>query len=139
MMVVDGEGLPMAAQVVSATPAEVTLLEGTPEEIRVPRRSRGRPKKKPERMIADKAYDSDPLRDRLWERGIELIVPTRNGRMTLRYDGRKMRRYRKRFKIERTFAWLNAFRHLIIRHDRYLFMYVAFFHLACVILLLRRL
>jgi transposase len=139
VVVVDGAGLPLGGRVVSANPAEVTLLEGTLATIRVPRKGRGRPKKRPKRVIADKGYDSDPLRERLWHQGIELLVPGRKGRLTYRHDGRKLRRYQRRWKIERTFAWLQCFRHLVVRYDRYLMMYAAFFHLACVILVLRKL
>jgi transposase len=139
MVVVDGKGIPMGVRIVSATPAEVTLAEETMSTIRVPRKGRGRPKQKPKRVIADKAYDSYELRERLFDRGIELIVPARKGRMHKFYDGRKLRRYERRWIVERTFSWFNAFRHLIVRHDRYLIMYTAFFHLACVILALRRL
>jgi len=55
----------------------VTLLETTMEKIAVPRAGRGRPRKNPDRVIADKGYDSDPLRARLAQRGIELICPYR--------------------------------------------------------------
>lgn len=139
MVVGDGQGVPLGVRLDSASPAEVNLLEPTLATIRVPRKSRGRPKQKPLRVIADKGYDSDPLRERLWHQGIELIVPGRKDRLTYRHDGRKLRRYKKRWKIERTFAWLDAFRHLVVRYDRSLLMYRAFFHLACVILVLRRL
>ena len=45
-------------------------------------------------MIADRAYDSDPLRERLKKRGIDLIVPYRENNKQRRYeDGRKLRRY----------------------------------------------
>jgi transposase len=139
MLVTDGQGLPLGTQVTSATPAEIRLLNGTLAKIRVPRKGRGRPRQKPKRLIADKAYDSDPKREELWKRGIELIVSPREGRLCFRYDGRKQRRYLKRWIIERTFAWLGWYRHLVVRWDRYLMMYTAFFHLACVIILLRRL
>jgi transposase len=56
-------------------------------------------------MIADRAYDSDPLRERLHKRGIDLIVPYRKNRRPRRYeDGRKLRRYKRRWIIERTNA-----------------------------------
>jgi transposase len=139
MVVVDGKGIPLGVRIVSATPAEVTLAEETLSTIRVPRPGRGRPKQKPKRVIADKGYDSGPLRERMWKRGIDLIVPARKNRLHIFYDGRKLRRYQRRWKIERTFAWMNGFRHLIVRHDRYLFIYTAFFHLACVIIAMRRL
>jgi transposase len=139
MVVVDGQGIPLGGGIESATPAEVTLLESALDTIRVPRSGRGRPKKKPKRVIADKAYFSAPLRDRLAVRGIELIVPPKKNRRPVTSDGRKLRRYRKRWKVERTFAWLGSFRRLVVRYDRSVTIYSAFFHIACIILVLRRL
>jgi len=139
MVVVDGSGVPLGGGIESATPAEVTLLEDVLDTIRVPRAGGGRPKKKPKRLIADKAYFSAPLRDRLAEKGIELIVPPKKNRKPVTKDGRKLRRYRKRWKVERTFAWLGSFRRLVVRYDRSVTIYSAFFHLAIIILVLRRL
>lgn len=79
-MVVDGPGVPLGVHRDSASPAEVTLLEPTWATIAVPRAGSGRPRQKPERVIADQAYDSDPLRQRLAQRGIELSVPHRRNR-----------------------------------------------------------
>ena len=134
----------------SASPAEVTLLEPTLATIAVPRAGPGRPRQKPERVIVDKAYDSDPLRGRLARRGIELtpappaeqvrVAPHRRNRKKARtQDGRKLRRYQRRWKVERTFAWLGNFRRLVVRWERHLMMYLAFFHLACLLITLRRL
>src|SRR5664279_6443555 len=52
MVLVDGQGLPLGVRLESASPAEVTLAEATLAEVRVPR-SKGRPRQKPERVIAD--------------------------------------------------------------------------------------
>ena len=85
MVVVDGKGIPLGKHLESASPAEVTLAETTLASIRVPNRhGRGRPRQKPQRLIADKAYDSDPLRMRLKKRGIELIVPHKANRVRKR-------------------------------------------------------
>ena len=130
MVVVDGAGVPLGSQLVSASPAEVTLAESTLKKI--PGRQR------PVRVVADRAYDSDRLRERLLRRGILLISPHRRNRRRPAFnDGRWLRRYRKRWKIERTFAWLGNFRRLLVRHDYHLFMYEAFFHIACLIITLR--
>ena len=110
MVLVDGGGLPLGVRLESASPAEVTLAEATLAEVKVPR-PKGRPRQKPKRVIADRAYDSDPLRERLKKRGIELIVPYReNNKRKKHQDGRKLRRYKRRWIIERTNAWLNQFR-----------------------------
>jgi len=141
MVVVDGKGVPLGSYLGSASPAEVKLAETTLSTIRVPNPTRrARSRQKPQRLIADKAYDSDPLRNRLKKRGIELIVPHKRNRVKKpTQDGRKLRRYRKRWKIERTNAWLGNFRHLVVRYDRYLRIYQAFFQIACFMIVLRRL
>ncbi len=140
MVVVDGQGVPLGVHLDAASPAEVSLLEPTLATIAVPRAGPGRPRQKPERVIADKAYDSDPLRARLKRRGIELIAPHRRNRKKPKtQDGRKLRRYRRRWKVERTFAWFGNFRRLVVRWERHLKMYLAFFHLACLLITLSRL
>jgi transposase len=139
MVVVDGQGIPIGSTLASASPAEVKLAEETLEAVKVPRQSRGRPKKRPLRLIGDKAYDSDALRKRCKELKIELIVPHRKNRYkTKKQDGRKLRRYRKRWKIERTFAWLSNFRRLVVRYERLITVYRGFFHLACLMIVLNR-
>jgi hypothetical protein len=63
-----------------------------------PRAGRGRPRQNPDRLIGDRGYDSDPLRERLGRRGITVIVPYRDNRQVRRYeDGRHLRRYRHRW------------------------------------------
>jgi len=105
--------------------------------VKVSRKGSGRPKKRPKRLIADKAYDSDPLRKRLKVFKIDLIVPHRNNRKKPKMqDARTLRRYRQRWKIERTFAWLGNYRRLLVRHERQIDMYRAFFHLACIMIVL---
>lgn len=139
MVVVDGAGVPLGIHVASASPAEVTLIDATLDTIRVPRAGGGRPRQKPERLIADRAYDSDPARKRLLQRGITLIVPYRENRTNRKYeDGRKLRRYRRRWVVERTFAWFGSFRRLLVRHERFTFMYRAFMYFAAALIALRR-
>lgn len=118
----------------------MTLLEPTLETIAVPRYGPGRPRKRPERLIYDKACDSDALRQRLAKRGIDLICPHRKNRVKPpMQDGRKLRRYKRRWKVERTFAWLGNFRRLVVRWERNITMYRAFFHVACLLITLRQL
>jgi transposase len=95
----------------------------------------------PQRLVCDKGYDSDGLRERLLlERDIELICPHRkNRKRPPLQDGRKLRRKRRRWKVERTFAWLGNFRRLVVRYERSLKMYRAFFHVACLVITLRQL
>jgi transposase len=137
---VDGAGIPLGDHLHAASPSEVRLAQVTLQSIRVGRRHRpGRPRQKPERLIADRGYDSDPLRQQLARRGIELIVPhRRNRRKPPTQDGRALRRYKRRWTVERTFAWLGNFRRLVVRYDRSLTIYRAFFHIACFMIVLRR-
>jgi transposase len=140
MVVVDGAGIPLGDHLHAASPSEIKLVEATLAAIRIGRRNRaGRPRQKPERLIADRGYDSDPLRKQLARRGIELVAPHRkNRRKPPTQDGRALRRYKRRWTVERTFAWLGNFRRLVVRYDRLLTIYQAFFHIACFMIVLRR-
>lgn len=92
----------------------------------------------PEKLIGDKAYDSDELDARLLEeRGIELIAPNRSNRKSPTQDGRPLRRYCRRWKIERLFAWLQSFRRLSTRYEYHADNFLGFLHLACIVLYLR--
>jgi transposase len=93
---------------------------------------------KPERLIGDRAYDSDPLDERLAEQGVQLIAPhKRNRKKPNTQDRRVLRRYRKRWKVERLFAWLQNNRRVLVRYDRFLENYLAFVHLACILIFLK--
>ena len=97
-------------------------------------------RRNPPALVGDRAYDSDPLRERLATRGITLISPYRENRVNRRYeDRRRLRIYRKRWIVERTIAWLGAFRRLLVRHERSTQMFLAFFQFAAALIALRRL
>jgi len=140
MVLVDGTGTPLGAYLDSASPAEVTLLERTLDTVAVRHAHHaGRPRKRPERLVADRAYDSNTLRAALAQRGIEPIIPARsNNPRATHQDGRRLRRYRHRWIVERTFVWLGHFRRLVVRYERLIATYAGFFHLACAILALKR-
>jgi transposase len=139
MVLVDGAGTPLGAYLDSASPAEVKLLEKTLETVKVKRSGPGRPRTRPERLIGDKGYDSDPLREQLKEKGIELIAPHRKNRKKPHtQDGRKLRRYKRRWIVERTIGWIGNFRRLIVRWDRYITSYAGLFHIACALIVLRK-
>lgn len=93
---------------------------------------------KPERLIGDRAYDSDPLDARLAEQGIMLIAPhKRNRKKPATQDGRVLRRYQRRWKVERLFAWLQNYRRILVRYDYFLENYLAFVHLACIVIFIK--
>jgi transposase len=90
-------------------------------------------------LIGDKAYDSDALDERLRLRGIELITPhRRNRRKPKTQDGRALRRYRRRWQIERLNAWLQNSRRIVVRYDHDVRNFLGFVQLACVRVLLKR-
>lgn len=131
MGIADGHGLPLALRAESAAPAEVKLVEQTLEERIVA--------DVPERLIGDKAYDSDNLDQSLMENyGTEMIAPNRAKRRQTQ-DGRPLRRYVRRWKIERLFAWLFNFRRLVVRYEYHAENFQGFLHLGAAIILLRHL
>jgi transposase len=130
MALADASGLPLAVCAASAGPHEVTLVE---ETLRA-----GFVGESPKRLIGDRAYDSDPLDEALAEEGIEMIAPHRKNRKKPKtQDGRKLRRYKRRWKIERLFAWLGNFRRLVVRYERRAENYLGFVKLGCIVVLLR--
>jgi len=71
--------------------------------------------------------------------GVELIAPHKSNRKKPQtQDGRAFRRYRRRWKVERLFAWLHNFRRVVIRWEYYLSNFLGMVQLACIIILLRR-
>jgi transposase len=133
-------GPPLGASLEAASPAEVTLLDQTLDTVAVGRPGTpGRPRKRPDRLIAGRGSDSNPLRARLARRGIEPMIPARrNHRRATHQDGWKLRRYRRRWSVERTFAWLGHFRRLVVRYERLITTNAGFFHIACALLTFRR-
>lgn len=130
MAVADGAGLPLAVHTSSAAPHEVTLVRKTLVERFTD--------DAPERLIGDKAYDSDPLDEELHEQGVEVIAPHKQNRVKAQtQDGRKLRRYKRRWKVERLFAWLQNFRRILVRYEYRDENYLGFVQLGCIVILLK--
>lgn len=53
-------------------------------------------------------------------------------------DGRPLRRVKRHWKVERAFAWLQNYRRLVVRYERYSINVLGFVQLACVLILLRQ-
>ncbi|MBK9126260.1 MAG: IS5 family transposase [Phycisphaerales bacterium] len=130
MVLVDAKGLPVAIETLSATRHESRLVQRLFDFML----TRGTP----ERVIGDKAYDSDELAADLAERGTELIAPHRSNRRHATQDGRPLRRFKRRWTVERTIAWIQHFRRLCIRWEKSTKLFQGFLHLACAILLIRQ-
>jgi transposase len=123
----DRAGLPLATCVASASPHEVTLVAPTLDSRFVA--------ELPKRLIADRADDADPLDEALAERGVEMIAPHHRKRPKTQ-DGRPLRRYKRRWKVERLVAWLGNFRRLVVRYERHALNYLGLVHLGCILILL---
>jgi transposase len=94
----------------------------------------------PARLIGDKAYDSNRLDEKLKEEyDIDLIAPHRTGRRQRTQDRRKLRRYKKRWRVERLFAWLHWFRRLVTRYEYHIENFLGMVRLGCMKILLRNL
>jgi transposase len=130
MAIADRSGLPVAAGIASASPHETTLVEETIDNVFL--------EHAPDRLIGDRAYDSNGLDERLMEeRGIELIAPHLSTRRCKTQDGRPLRRYKRRWLVERLFAWLQNYRRLVTRWERHAENFLGFVHLGCMCILLR--
>lgn len=130
MVVVEADGLPVAITIDSATPHEVKLVKQTLDSRFM--------EALPERLIGDNAYDSDALDADLATQGVAVLAPHRRNRKHKTQDGRPLRRQKRRDKVERFFAWLQAFRRLLVRWEVKAENYLGFVNLACVLILLRR-
>jgi len=132
MAIADGHGFPLAVRVTSASPHESKLVEDTLAQRHVDAL--------PKRIIGDRGYDSDPLDEKLRrDHGIELIAPNRRNKRRRTQDGRPLRRYLRRWKIERLFAWLKNYRRLTSRWERYAVNFLGMVQLGCALILLRHL
>jgi hypothetical protein len=124
MLMVDREGIPLSLFTLSANEAEVNAVE-TLVDVRMS-------DKTPERLMYDKAADADWLRENLEARNVELICPHRRGRKKpATQDGRPMRRYKRRNRVERTISWLFNFRRLVVRYEWYPELFEGFAILGC--------
>jgi transposase len=132
MAVADRSDLPIAIYLESVSPHEVTLVVATIASRFVAANLK--------RLIGDLAYDSNPLDTKLRTKGIELIAPHRRNRIMPRtQDGRKLRRHKRRWKIERLNAWLQNYRRVLVRYERKIENFLGLVQLACIVILLRAL
>lgn len=130
MAIADASGFPLALWAGAANTHEIKLVEKTIDARHI--------KAKPQILIGDQAYDSDPLDEILKKKGIKLVAPhKRNRKKKPTQDKRTLRRYVKRWKIERLFAWLQNYRRCNTRYDFHVQNFLGFVQLACIIILLK--
>ncbi len=126
-LLVDGRGLPLAIRLSAANEHDsqhfIPLLAGAPAISG----QRGRARCRPVKLHADKGYDFAFCRRYLRKRG---ILP----RIARRGIESKERLGRYRWVVERSFAWLHAFRRLRIRYEKRADIHLAFLNLACAVI-----
>ena len=132
MVLVDARGRPVSVTTGSASPHESKLVQGLLDFMISP--------DSPRRIIGDKAYDSDALDEDLDAEDIEMIAPHRKSRKkaNVTQDGRPLRRYKRRWTVERTIAWFQNFRRLCIRYEKSTMLFQGFLHLGCSLILLKQ-
>jgi transposase len=132
LVLMDGDRIPLGAVITPANEHESQhierLIDAAVVELPVANR-----------LLYDGAADSDPLRARLAARDIDLICPHRANRVKPpTQDGRKLRRRRHRWRIERTNAWLHNYGRIALRKDRLAAMFLGWVQLACLFTILKR-
>jgi transposase len=131
-VVVDASGLPLGLAAAAANVSEQALLPEALDDVPVEV-----PPETP--VVADKGHDADALRDKLEAAGVRPVIPHRANRVKpSRNDGRRLRRYRHRWVIERTNSWLHSYRGLAVRWAYYSFMTVGFAYLSFIHIALQR-
>jgi transposase len=115
----------------SATTHEVKLATSTLVQMVVPDAAG--------HLLGDNAYDSDQLDAQVRHYGIEVVAPLRGNRRIKTQGERCLRRYRRSWKIERLFAWLQNFRRLVVRYERHAENFLGMLRFACCLILLRHL
>jgi transposase len=130
MAIADRSGLPVSATIAAGQRHEVRLVSAAIDARFT--------KEKPQRLIGDRAYDSAPLEEELAKQDIQLIAP-RKVKSKRWPDGRCLRRYKRRWRVERLFAWLLRFRRISERYENKAENYLGFVHLGCLVILLRHL
>lgn len=131
-IVVDASGLPLGMATDAANVSEQALLVDALADMPV-----AVPANTP--VVADKGHDSDALRDALVKAGFVPVIPHRRNRVKpSRTDGRRLRRYQRRWKVERTNAWLHCYRGLAVRWSHYSFLYTGLVYLAFIHMALQR-
>jgi transposase len=128
---VDRAGLPLSVSTHAANHHEVKLVQLSFDFYMI--------EAMPEVLIGDRAYDSDDLDDDLRGKGIKMVSPHRKNRKKPKtQDGRELRRYKRRWIVERFFAWIKHKRRLLNRWEFHPENFLGFVQVSAVLLLLRQ-
>ena len=110
-LLVDGSGLPLAWALTGGNRNDITQLLALLDQVPPVRGRPGRPRRRPDSVIADRGYDHDKYRRLVWQRGIKPLIARRQTE-----HGSGLGRHR--WVVERTFAWLHHLKRLLVRYDR---------------------
>ena len=123
----DRNGIPLSIDQSAAKVHDSKVLETTIDAIQPIKRPRGRPRKRPDKLHAEKGYDFPRCRQALRKRG---ITP----RMARRWIDSSERLGRHRWVVEWTLSWLNRYRHLKVRYERRADIHLASLSLGCALI-----
>jgi hypothetical protein len=132
MLLIEGKrGLPLAEAVYPGNLQEKSAVE--------PLFSQGlRYLPKPKNVLGDGNFSSQPLSQRLWKRfHVHFTAPPKRHYVHFFHDARRLRRLKRRWKVERCFGWMRAHRRIDVRWDRYTEHYLGFIQLFCCMILLK--
>ena len=130
-IVTDRQGTPLGLTLSGANRHDSMMLAPTLDAVPGVRNGRGRPRRRPTKLHADKGYDHKRCRQECRARSVTPRI-ARRGIETSQKLGRH------RWVVERTFAWLAQFRRLAARYERRADIHMAFTKLACTIICLRQ-
>jgi transposase len=129
---VDARGVPVAVALSPANVHDSRMMIPVLDAITPIQGPRGRPRRKPGKLHADKGYDYPRCRQALRDRRIVDRI-ARRGIESKKHLGRH------RWVVERTFAWLKAFRRLQIRYERIEVIHRTFLVIGCIMICWRAL
>jgi len=131
-LLVDATGIPLAYTVTGGNRNDVTQLIPLLDRVPAVKGRVGRPRQRPDQLVADRGYDHDKYRRQLRHRGITPLIARRK---TKHGSGLGSVRWA----VERTFAWLHHFKRLLVRYDRKHEIHEAFLAIGCCLVCHRRL
>nr|WP_285530505.1 IS5 family transposase [Streptomyces lavendulae] len=122
-LIVDGQGIPLAVSLTGGNRNDVTQLMPLLRKIPPVTGLVGRPRRRPDTLLADRGYDHDKYRRLVWATGVKPVIARRG---VPHGSGLGIHRW----VVERTIAWLHGFRRLRIRWERRDDIHEAFLGLA---------
>ncbi|WP_406835000.1 IS5 family transposase (plasmid) [Streptomyces sp. AHU1] len=146
-LVSDSQARPLAVRVTAGQAGDAPVFEAVMASIRVPRSGPGRPRTRPDAVLANRAYSSRAIRSHLRRRGIRAVIPQptdhvghrlRRGRAGGRPPAFDVGAYKQRNTVERCINRFKQWRGLAMRTDKLAIVYQAALHLASILIRVRR-